>query len=429
MVNHKVELSVCQPAEDDAALRTLPLHGDRRLVTRYGAGALEDGYAAIPHVVVKYRRALKITAGEWDYICELWSYWRSTALPAPSVETLARGLGVDQSTVRRYRAHLESKGLLRVVPDGPYNRYDLRPLIDAAVGLNRLQGNQDAPTMQAPGPRDSHSGDRAETHAIKEVEKNLDLDSISPYPLLSASPCAFSADSASDDPNVARLSTAVGLLSDELGDDAPLSSLTRARTLQQDAGMSTDRFLQLLSEAATRTRARHDHIIKRRRHDRAPNGMPYLFAVLTDVLHPAPPAPPPTRAPARDGRQHPVGRAHRQRRPVVAMPPVDYGAWDGSLVNPDREREHGGLAASSSDANPTWSRVLAELTTDMLRENYARWFGPTRVISDDGTLLRISVPDVFHQQWLDRRLRPIVERALARVAVGMRIEFVAVGAA
>ncbi len=424
MTNHTVALPVCQPAEDAAAPRTLPLPGDKRLVARYGAGALEDGYAAIPHVVVKYRRALRITAGEWDYICELWSYWRSTALPAPGVETLARGLGVDQSTVRRYRAHLESKGLLRVVPDGPYNRYDLRPLIDAAVGLNRLQGNQDAPTLQAPGPRDSHGDDRVEMHAIKEVEKNLDLDSISPYPLLNTSLPALPtrrADLAPDDPHADRLAALVGILSDEFGDDAPLSSLTRARTLQQAVGISMDRFLRLLGDAATRTRARHEHIVKRRHDGQAPNGMPYLFAVLTDLLHPAPPR---ARAETPDGHPRPVGRAHRQRRPE-AVSPVDYGAWNGADADPDR----GGPAASDDDANPTWSRVLAELSADMLRENYVRWFGPTRVIGDDGTLLRISVPDAFHQQWLDRRLRPVVERALARVAVGVRVEFVAAAAA
>ncbi len=154
-----------------------------------------------------------------------------------------RPIAGDQSMVRRYRAHLESKGLLRVVPDGPYNRYDLRPLIAAAVGLNRLQGNQDArdirdardatdaPAMQALGPRDPHSGNRAEMRAIKEVERNVDLDSISPYPLLNAS--AHSADVSSGDQPAGGLAVSVGLLSDEFGDDAPLSSLTRARTLQR----------------------------------------------------------------------------------------------------------------------------------------------------------------------------------------------------
>jgi len=247
-----------------------------------------------------------------------------------------------------------------------------------------------------------------------------------PYPLLNASPDAHSADVPPGDPHADRLAASVGILSDEFGDDAPLSSLTCAHTLQQATGISMDQFLQLLGDAAARTGARHEHIVKRRRDGQAPNGMPYLFAVLTDVLHPAPP---PARAGARDGRQHPVGRAHRQRRPAVAVaaPPVDYGSWDGAVVDPDRD--HGGPAASSSDANPTWSRVLAELSTDMVRENYARWFGPTRVIGDDGALLRISVPDAFHQQWLDRRLRPVVERALARVAVGVRVEFVAAAAA
>ena len=37
------------------------------------------------------------------------------------------------------------------------------------------------------------------------------------------------------------------------------------------------------------TRDRQAGIVKRRRDGLAPNGMPYLFAVLTDLLHPAPP--------------------------------------------------------------------------------------------------------------------------------------------
>ena len=65
----------------------------------------------------------------------------------------------------------------------------------------------------------------------------------------------------------------------------------------------------------------------------------------------------------------------------------------------------------------------------MLRENYARWFSLTRVLDDDGATLRIAVPDAFHQQWLDRRLRPVVERALARIAAGVRVEFVVAEAA
>ncbi|HKO24214.1 MAG TPA: helix-turn-helix domain-containing protein, partial [Chloroflexota bacterium] len=152
---------------------------DRRLVARYGAAALDGGYTAIPRVVIRHRRSLGITSAEWDYICELWSYWQSTAGPCPGVAALAAGLGVDQSTIRRHRASLEQKGLLRVTTEGAHNCYDLTPLIDAAVGLDRLQRDQ---STTAPGPRILSEAERAELHAEEEVEKKIALDSMPPTP-------------------------------------------------------------------------------------------------------------------------------------------------------------------------------------------------------------------------------------------------------
>ncbi len=215
-------------------------------------------------------------------------------------------------------------------------------------------------------------------------------------------------------PDDQALAQRIADLSSELGDDAPVSSLTRARSLGQTAGVPPARLLQLLDAAAVRTRARQAHILKRRRDGQAINGMPYLFAVLADLLHPTPPR---TRDVGPDRR-----RAARPRRPEAPPVPVDYGAWTGTTAEPAPAA--GDPAASSSEENPTWRRALDELRGDMLRENYARWFSPTRVISDDGALLCIAVPDAFHQQWLDRRLRPVVERALARIAAGVRVEFV-----
>jgi len=186
MSNHTAAGGVCQPLDVGVFTTTSPSYPDRRLVARYGAAALDDGYVAIPRVVIRRRHALGVTAAEWDYLCEVWSYWRADRLPGPSVEDLARGLGVDQSTVRRHRASLEHKGLLRVVAHGPYNRYDLRPLIDAAVGIDRVgDGRIDDPApdaMLAPRACNSPANNRAELHATKEVEKKLDYDSIPPTP-------------------------------------------------------------------------------------------------------------------------------------------------------------------------------------------------------------------------------------------------------
>ncbi len=210
------------------------------------------------------------------------------------------------------------------------------------------------------------------------------------------------------------LAAEIAALSDELGDDAPASSVTRAANLRRDAGLSLDRFVALLDEAAARTRDRQASIVKRRRDGQALNGMPYLFAVLADLLHPAPPR-------TRDGGPN-RRRGARRWQPEAAPVPVDYGAWTGAAPAPAPDT--GDVAASSTEENLTWRHVLDELRGDMLHENYARWFGPTRVLDDDGATLRIAVPDAFHQQWLDRRLRPVVERALARIAAGVRVEFV-----
>jgi len=251
---------------------------------------------------------------------------------------------------------------------------------------------------------------------VDSVETDLfDLDSIPLTPTVPGVPGNARSrivGGTDDNPDDQTLAYRVADLSRELGDDAPASSLTRAQALGHAAGVSPAQLLQLLDAAAARTRARQAHIVKRRRAGQAVNGMPYFFAVLADLLHPAPPR---TRAGGPDRR-----RAARHRPPKASPVSVDYVAWTGAAAAPDA----GDLTAAAPEQNPTWRRALDELSNDMLRENYVRWFGPTRVISDDGALLCIAVPDAFHQQWLDRRLRPVVERALARIAADVRVEFV-----
>ncbi len=249
---------------------------------------------------------------------------------------------------------------------------------------------------------------------VDPIETDLfDLDSIPLTPAETARTTRSDDRRATADggPDDQALAHRIADLSSEFGDDAPTSSLTRARSLGQTAGVPPKGFLQLLDEAAARTRARQAHIIKRQRDGLAVNGMPYFFAVLADLLHPAPPR---TRT-APDRR-----RPGRRRPPKASGEAVDYVAWTGAAAAPDASDP----AASSPEQNPTWRCALDELSNDMLRENYARWFEPTRVIGDDGATLRIAVPDAFHQQWLDRRLRPVVERVMARIAAGVRVAFV-----
>jgi len=202
-----------------------------------------------------------------------------------------------------------------------------------------------------------------------------------------------------DDPGARAIDLAVGALSVELGDDTPRASCARAHALRREAALSAAAFLALLGEAATRTRAYQPGIAGRRRDGRH-KAIQYLFAVLDDLVdrrrHPALPGP--------------IGGVAGTVLPAIVVP--------GAVSTPARD--------DIDEADPTWRAVLGELRSELTVENYARWFRPTRVVDHDEKRkeLFIGVPDAFHQQWLDRRLRGCVERALARVTPGVQLTFV-----
>ena len=81
------------------------------------------------------------------------------------------------------------------------------------------------------------------------------------------------------------------------------------------------------------------------------------------------------------------------------------------------------IAPPSLDMEPAWRDTLNELRGELTPENYKRWLEPTTVEGFDGGLLRVGVSDRFDQQWLDKRLRGPIERALGRVAPGVRVAF------
>jgi len=81
------------------------------------------------------------------------------------------------------------------------------------------------------------------------------------------------------------------------------------------------------------------------------------------------------------------------------------------------------IAPPAPGMEPAWRDTLTELRGEMTPENYKRWLEPTTVEGRDGDLLRVGVSDSFTQQWLDKRLRGPIERALGRVAPGLRVVF------
>jgi len=443
---------------------------DRRLIHRYGMALLTGGYTALPTYAWVYYARLGVTEAEMVCLAQLCTYWWSARDPFPGEAALAARMGKTVRTIQGYLRSLEGKGLLhihtRLSTNGRQftNAYDLRPFFAAVEGLARLDGllpaDDAAPAtpeisdndpcnfgpcahnnatqgdaeqkplcagMESNGPEDtakgaatagSRRGEGSRAGGVKnpstqvnpiEIE-NFDFDSIPPTPTKTTqTPTDAEARPLSstdlDDQALAAEITALGA---ELGDDAPRSSLGRARNLCRDAGVSPARFLRLLDEAAARTRDRQASIVKRQRADgRAVNGMPYLFAVLTDLLHPAPPRTADVDGNADRRRTGPSRRRRRRRDDGRGELARSYAAWSDSPARLPIVEEH-----------PVWRAALDELAQVMTSENFNAWFATTRALDQDGEVLRVAVPAAFNKTWLEQKLAGKVMAALQKIDGG-----------
>ncbi len=275
--------------------------------------------------------------------------------------------------------------------NGPENTAKGTTMADACRGEgSRAEG------MKNPSPQ------------VNPIEVDIfDYDSIPPTPAKTTQtpPDAEARPPASADPHDQALAAEIAALSAELGDDAPRSSLGRARNLCRDAGVSPARVLHLLDEAAARTRDRQASIVKRQRADvRAVNAMPYLFAVLQDLLHPAPPRTADVGLDTDRRRSGPSGRRRRRRDNGCGEPVSSYAAWSDSPARLPIVEEH-----------PVWRAVLAELAQVMTAENVNAWLATTRALDQDGEVLRVAVPAAFNKIWLEQKLHGKVMGALHRI--------------
>jgi hypothetical protein len=456
---------------------------DRRLVQRYGVALLTGGYTALPTYAWVYYARLGVSEAEMVLIAQLCTYWWSAHAPYPGEASLAARMGKTVRTIQSYLRSLEAKGLLHIHTQfstngrQSTNAYDLRPFVAGVEGLARLDGllpaDDATPATPATKTRDNDScnvgpcdhTNRAQRTAEREplcaeatsvgtdnrptdagtptmgegegsrggrvkdpspqvnpIEiENFDFDSIPPTPTKTTqTPTdAEARRPPSADPNDQALTAVIADLSAALGDDAPRSSLGRARNLCRDAGVSPARFLRLLDEAAARTRDRQASIVKRQRDGQAPNGMPYLFAVLADLLHPTPPRTADV-GPATDRRRAgPSGRRRRQRAGGRSEPVTSYAAWSDSPARLPIAEEH-----------PVWRAVLAELAQVLTPENFNTWLASTRAVDQEGEVLRVAVPTPFNKTWLEQKLHGKVTGALHKIddtlAIGRvgRVEYV-----
>jgi len=436
MTHHKGPVSACQYLVGPDARENTPASNasetiDHRLVQRYGVALLTGGYTALPTYAWVYYARLGVTEAEMVCIAQLCTYWWDARDPYPGEAALAARMGKTVRTIQGYLRSLEGKGLLhiqtRLSTHGRQstNAYDLRPFFAAIEGLARLDGllpaddatpARSSPAVVPPGeqvplcaeqPAEAERGERSRVGGVKNLSPQVnsveidsfDLDSIPPTPINTSS-----GPTTSNDRNDHALATEIAALSVELGDDAPRSSLGRVRNLHRDASVSLDRFLRLLDEAAARTRDRQTSIVKRRRDGQAPNGMPYLFAVLTDLLHPAPPRTADIGPDADRRRSGPPGRRRRRRDSGRGEPVNSYAAWSDSPAPVPIVEEH-----------PVWRAVLDELAAVMTAENFNIWLATTRALDQDGEVLRVTVPAAFNKTWLEQKLAGKVMGALQKI--------------
>ncbi len=466
MDQHNNAHSPCQPHTHPTDVQTtLPF--DSRLVHRFGAALLTGGHTSLPTYAWIYYARLDVSEAEFVYIQQLCTYWWATRDPFPGEAAIAARMGKTVRTIQGYLRSLEGKGLLHIQTQFSNhgrqhtNAYDLRPFFHAVEGLARLDGllpDDDAtPATPAPSPHAVNSpGDNDACHKqpcdqntvrsqgaewkslcagatsfgtekrskdpltptmgegegsraggaknfspqVNPVEiENFDYDSIPPTPVSKRL-----GPTTSDDPSDQTLAQEIAVLSTELGDNAPTSSVTRARNLCRDTGVSTDRFLRLLDEAAARTRDRQASIVKRRRDGLTPNGMPYLFAVLTDLLHPAP-RQPADGGPAPDRRRvERPGSRRRRRDSGHDKPAGSYAAWSNSPAPLPIVEEH-----------PVWRAVLVELGQVLTPENFNAWLASTRALDQEEEVLRVAVPTAFNKTWLEHKLAGKVAGALHKI--------------
>ncbi len=189
------------------------------------------------------------------------------------------------------------------------------------------------------------------------------------------------------DADYQTLAGPIAALVERLGDGAPpWASVSRGYGLMTRAGLAVPVFLALLAEAELLMRPSLPHIEK---------PMAYLFRVVESLMRqddpPRPPQPP---------------RATTRPRSSPPSP---------TLPAPEQ----------TADA---WGQVRAEIAREVTPDNYARWFAPTQQLADAGDMLTVAITGgdapAFHQQWLDRRLRGLIERCAARVRPGLHLAFV-----
>ena len=108
----------------------------------WGVRLLDDGFTAIPNLIIRNYRKLGIEHGEWGLICQLLTYKHDERDPFPSRKELAENLCCSERQIDKWVKSLREKKLIRTgTRRNSHNKqfagtvYSLKPLLDACLGL------------------------------------------------------------------------------------------------------------------------------------------------------------------------------------------------------------------------------------------------------------------------------------------------------
>lgn len=110
-----------------------PSSTDKVLEAKWGKTAIQAGFTALPDVVFRHQKALKLKSLDVLVLLHLASYWwKPSENPWPSKAKLAAALDVDPRTVQRSIKKMEGLGYVKRIArkakagDNLSNEYDLR---------------------------------------------------------------------------------------------------------------------------------------------------------------------------------------------------------------------------------------------------------------------------------------------------------------
>ncbi len=74
------------------------------------------------------------------------------------------------------------------------------------------------------------------------------------------------------------------------------------------------------------------------------------------------------------------------------------------------------MASSSAKTTASiWDQVLARIETKVNQHIFSTWFKPTTFVADEGSELRIRVPNALFSNWLNKHYAFVIEEALTEV--------------